>query len=287
MFKSEHKFITEKQQRRGNILRFVCAFLAFALVFGSISAAVILKHNDISLKEVFGKEEETTDIEETKNNLVELPKEIGGETNYLLYSANIDASEIYFMALVNADMDDKIFKVRALDTSEPAYLSELKTGGCKALVSAVEKKENLKIEKYVGSTADTFALAINYMGGLEYSIGERIEYRTDDYTLILTKGEQTIKGETLLKFFRYAKTLGDEGLELQSRLICKMFDSYINSDNLEKGLTIYQKLLSKLNTNSDISYIEAADMIDTLKVYCKSEEKQPAEVVTLPKEEEQ
>lgn len=267
-------------------MRFVCAFLAFALVFGSISAVVILKHNDVSLKEIFGGKEETTETESMKNNVVELPKEIGGETNYLLYSADSEMSEIYFIALVNADMDDKIFKVRALDTSDTSYLSELKTGGCKALVSAVEKKENIEIKKYAGSTADTFALAINYMGGLEYSINKRIEYRTEDFTLILTKGEQTIKGETLLKYFRYAKTLGDDGLELQGQLICTMLDNYINSDNLEKGLTIYQKLLSKINTNSDISYIDAAGMIDTLKVYCKSEEKQPAEVVTLPKEEE-
>ena len=42
-----HKFKTSKQDKKGDLLRFFLAFLAFAVVFGSVSAVVILKHNEI------------------------------------------------------------------------------------------------------------------------------------------------------------------------------------------------------------------------------------------------
>lgn len=282
MFNSEHKFKTEKQDKRGNLLRFICAFLAFALVFGSISAVVILKNNDVSLKDIFGGKTSEAITDENGESNVEIPKNISGTSNYLFYSASSDLSEMHFIAIVTADMDEKVFNVRMAKPNDAFYLSELKTGGYKALISAVEKNENVKISKYAGSNTETFALAVNYMGGLEYSVKERIEYRTDAYTLILTKGDQTIKGETLINYIRYLKTLGEKGLETQGKIICKMFDDYINSENLEgeKGLKIYQRILSKIDTNSDISYIDAAKIVDTLKVFCKDEDRKSAEYIT-------
>lgn len=278
MFNSNHKFKTEKQDKKGGILRFVCAFLAFALVFGTISGIVIFKNNDISLKSIFGGGDvpETTEGDGTTSAL---PKEISGSKNFLLYCTDVEVEEIYFLAVVTADMSDKTFKVRPLNTTAPEYLSELKLGGNKSLISAVEKREKIKIDKYIASNADTFALAINYMGGLEYSVDNRVEYRNNEFTLILTKGNQTIKGETLLKYFRYAKTIGIDGMRIQGTLLCAMLDGYINEENVEKGLKIYQKVLSKIKSDSDISYIEASKGIEILRVLCKSEDREPASVI--------
>lgn len=279
MFNQEHKFKTEKQDKKGSILRFIGAFLAFALVFGSISAVVIFKHNDISVKDIFKEKTTEPELQTEVSDVTDIPKEISGSANFLLYCTSNNADEMLFTVIVTADMDAKTFKVRPVNPDVPEYLSALKTGGYKTLVEAVEKKENVKIDKYIASNADTFALAINYMDGLEYSMDKRVEYRTDEYTLILTKGNQTIKGETLMKYFRYAKTLGTEGLKIQGELICAMLDSYINSENVENGLKIYQRVLSKIDSNSDISYIEASKGIESLRVLCKSEDRQPATIV--------
>lgn len=279
MFNQEHKFKTEKQNQKGSIMRFICAFLAFALVFGSISAVVILKHNNVSLKDIFSKKNTQTETQTDVSETQVIPKEIGGSANFLLYCTSKDGNELYFTVIVTADMDGKTFKVRPVNPDVPEYISEYKKGGYKSLVAAVEKHENVKIDKYVASDRDTFALAINYMDGLEYAIDKRVEYRTSEFTLILTRGNQTIKGETLMKYFRYAKTLGNEGLKIQGDLICAMLDNYINSENTEKGLKIYQRVLSKINSDSDISYIEASKGIEALKVLCRSEDRKPATIV--------
>ncbi|MBP3445778.1 MAG: LCP family protein [Clostridia bacterium] len=281
MFKRNHKFKTAKQDKRSGMLNFLYAFLAFALVFGSISAVVILKHNDISLEDIFSdKTVAVTDNDRTDTtDTVDLNKELSGQANILLYCAQSDASAIHFLIMVDADMDDRTFRVHPLGTENPEYLTALSRGGYKELIAAVEKHEGVKIDKYVASNPDTFALAINYMGGLEYTVDERIEYRTDDYTLILTQGDQTIKGETLLKFFKYCKTLGTDGMRRQGQIVCAMIDNFITAENVEKGITIYQKVLSKINSASDVSYVEMSSALQMLKLLCASDERQPATVI--------
>lgn len=281
MFKRNHKFKTAKQDKRSGMLNFLYAFLAFALVFGSISAVVILKHNDISLEDIFSdKTVAVTDNDRTDTtDTVDLNKELSGQANILLYCAQSDASAIHFLIMVDADMDDRTFRVHPLGTENPEYLTALSRGGYKELIAAVEKHEGVEIDKYVASNPDTFALAINYMGGLEYTVDERIEYRTDDYTLILTQGDQTIKGETLLKFFKYCKTLGTDGMRRQGQIVCAMIDNFITAENVEKGITIYQKVLSKINSASDVSYVEMSSALQMLKLLCASDERQPATVV--------
>lgn len=277
-----HKFNTSKQEKRNSILKLSIVFICFALVIGTVSVAVIVKNNNSFFTDLFSKETTSGVSESTtqENQLVDLEEELTGEASILLYCTDRESEEIYFLAVVNADMQNRSFDVLPLKTDNPDYINALSTGGEKELVSAVQKAEGLTIDRYVASDTDTFALAINYMGGLKYSVAERIEYRTDEYTLILTKGDQTIKGETLLKYFRYCKTLDQEtGLRKQGDLICKMLDEYITAENVKNGSTIYEKVLSKINSKSDISYIEASKALQMLRLLCESGEKQPAKVV--------
>jgi len=280
-----HKFKTSKQDKRGDLMRFFLAFLAFALVFGSISAVVILKHNELSLKSIFSKEITTEGGNETTaDDQPVSPVKLSGKTNFLIYCSSNDFSEMYFIHIVEADMDNCVIKDRPLNpdgktTDGKTYVQLLKESGAGKLVSAIEEKEGVKISKYVGSNAETFALAINYMDGLEYTVDERIEYRNSAYTLILTKGNQTIKGETLIKYFRYCKTLGVDGMRTQGKLVCAMLDSYINDNNVDKGTRIYQRLLSNLDSNSDISYFEAAEAMPTVKAFCDSENRQNSTII--------
>ena len=280
-----HKFKTSKQDKRGDLMRFFLAFLAFALVFGSISAVVILKHNELSLKSIFSKETTTEGGNETTaDDQPVSPVKLSGKTNFLIYCSSNDFSEMYFIHIVEADMDNCVIKDRPLNpdsktTDGKTYVQLLKESGAGKLVSAIEEKEGVKISKYVGSNAETFALAINYMDGLEYTVDERIEYRNSAYTLILTKGNQTIKGETLIKYFRYCKTLGVDGMRTQGKLVCAMLDSYINDNNVDKGTRIYQRLLSNLDSDSDISYFEAAEAMPTVKAFCDSENRQNSTII--------
>lgn len=280
-----HKFKTSKEDKKSDLLRFFAAFLAFALVFGSISAVVILRHNDISIKSIFSKnttapEEDTTDATDT----TAAPLQLQGKTNFLIYCYASDYSETFFIHIVRADMDNRVLKVQPLDpdgktADGKTYAQILEQDGGEGLLAQIEQKEGIEIAKYIGSTDENFASAINYMGGLEYNAPERIEYRSSDYTLILTKGAQTIKGETLLKYFRYCKTLGADGLRTQGLLVCEMLESYINEKNIGNGTIIYRKLLSLIKSESNISFFETAEAMATVKAYCMAEDRQKPSII--------
>lgn len=281
-----HKFKTSKEDKKSDLLHFFAAFLIFALVFGSISAVVILRHNDISLKSIFSKEAttEADDGSTTEQSTTAAPTQLQGKTNFLIYCCSSDYSETFFIQIVKADMDNRVLKVQPLDPDGASpdgrtYAEVLKQDSGEGLLTQIEKKEGIEISKYIGSTDETFASAINYMGGLEYNAPERIEYRNSDYTLILTKGNQTVKGETLLKYFRYCKTLGTDGLRTQGLLVCQMLDSYINKKNIENGTIIYRKLLSLIKSESDISFFEAAEAMTTARAFCNAEDKQGSMVI--------
>ncbi|MDD6275841.1 MAG: LCP family protein [Clostridia bacterium] len=275
--RKNHTFKTEKEAKHGNIIRFVTAFVIFALVFGGISALVVIRNNEITPQGFFSKDK--TEKTESGSDGTKL----SGSANIMIYSADSETNELFFLAVIKADMSEQTFKVYPIDTdgtyNGSSYSDILSKSGAKTLVNAVAANRSIQIDKYIASNSETFALAINYMGGLEYNVTNRIEYRSDNFTLILTQGKQTIKGETLIKYFRYCKTLGITGLKTQGELICAMLDNYINSDNVENGMDIYRKVLSKLETASDISYIEAANTMPILEQLCKSDKRVPSTVV--------
>lgn len=284
MIFGKHKFKTTKEDKRGAALRFIGAFLIFALVFGTISLAVILKHNEISPRDIFSKTTTTVDQSGEQTETTTLSeRKLTGSTDFLVYSTDAKETEMYFIAVIRADMDAEEFKVFPLVASGTSdgrsYAGILRSGGSKSLMAAVNKENGFNVQYYVSSTENTFPQAINYMGGLDYYIDERIEFRNNDYTLILTRGNQNIKGETLLKYFRYCNTLGVEGLKTQGKLLCAMLDNYINTENIENGAKIFQKLYTKLDSASNISYIEASSGISDLNALCASGRKKPAIVV--------
>ena len=280
-----HKFKTSKEDKKGDLVRFFVAFLAFALVFGSISAVVILRHNEISLKSIFTKETTSEKTEDTTTQEQPLSSvKLSGKTNFLVFCSANDYSEMYFLHIIQADMDNCVLKDYPINpdgkaNSGKTFVQVLKDGGAESLVAAVEEREGVNISKYAGSTAETFALAINYMDGLPYTMSDRIEYRDNNYTLILTKGSQTIKGETLIKYFRYCKTLDSEGMRTQGQLVCAMLDSFINTENVENGSTIYQRLLSKTESNCNISFVEAAQAMPTIRAFCESADRQNSTII--------
>ncbi|HAX83087.1 MAG TPA: hypothetical protein DCY15_00870, partial [Ruminococcaceae bacterium] len=78
---------------------------------------------------------------------------------------------------------------------------------------------------------------------------------------------------------RYCKTLGSDGMRTQGKLICAMLDSYITDENVDNGSRIYQRLLANLDSNSDISFFEAAQAMSTIKMFCDSPERQQSTII--------
>ena len=261
--KEPRRFTFEKVKRKGRWKGIVFGFVAFVLIFGIAAGAYLYTKTDF-----IGKDKIMSFFDVSAKRDEDSPT-IGETANILLMSiSSFDTiesgtKEIYFLVLAHADTGSKEISFCPLEVKS-SYIESFEQGGESEIVTELEKEYKIKIDRYVSSDENTFALAINYMGGLQYTVEENVTYRTPDLTLILTPGYQTLKGENLLKYLKYFK---EKDLKSQGDLFCKMVENYLTEKNMEDAMTIFKGVLTNLAANTDISYVDTADNLDNIEIF--------------------
>lgn len=259
--KDERLFNPVRVQKKGQWKFIILGFLAFFLIFGSATLVYLSSKVDNfsmdKIMSVFEKEEDNS-IDDAQT---------GKKATILFMSVSSSKTvetgkrEIYFLMLAQGNSASNQVKLYPLQVKD-SYINHFETGGENEVVRAISSEYGIEIDRYVSSDENTFALAINYMGGLEYTVPERVEYRTQDLTLILTPGKQTLKGESLLKYLKYFK---ETDLSGQSRLFDAMVNDYFTADNMEDPMKIYKGVLGEIAGRSNISFVDTADRLETIR----------------------
>jgi len=251
------RFKTQKSEKAQMRRRFFISFFSFILVFGAFSMLILLKAYDFDLSRLLSEP-----VEETNESTTgpETPR-LTGKANFLLYCVAEDSPEIRFLCVVNADLDNRVFSVCSLSPKTRATARgaagtlafHLEEGGPVRLAEAVEALGGIKIDKYIGSDDAGFRTAINKLDGLVIDLKEKIDYRGGEFSLMLTPGRQTLKGESLLKYMRFNGESGDAGLDRQSETVGLMLDQFINEYNAAKGDKLFSALHNEMkDTNISI-----------------------------------
>ena len=265
--KDERLFNPVRVQKKGMWKYIILGFVAFIIIFGSGTLAYLSsKVDSFNIDRIMSVFEKDSQDEESLSGKT-------GDATILFMSvsstktAETSEKEIYFMVLAKADADDGEIRICPIPVKD-SYLKSFEAGGENEVVNAVSRDYGIDIDRYVSSDEHTFALAITYMDGVEYTVPERIEYRTEDLTLILTPGRQTIKGESMLKYLKYFK---ENGLEGQADLFCAMAENYFTPENMENPMKIYKGVLGELSGNSNISFVDTADNLDVIELIAQKE----------------
>lgn len=263
--KDERLFNPQKVQRKGRWKGIVLGFVVFAVVFGGAAVGYLYSKLDDS------NTDKIMDLFEKKPE-IQVQGSTGGLTNILLSCVSTKETvetgkkEMYFLVLARADATNGVVSFCPLPVKD-SYIQSYENGGASEVANVIAQEYAINVNRYIFSNENTFALAINYMDGLEYTVDKRIEYRTKDLTLILTPGQQTIKGESLLKYLKYCK---ETDPSRQGSIFCAMVKNYFNYKNYEKAMTVYKGVLECLSTNSDITYVDAADNLKNIEVIIKN-----------------
>ncbi len=275
--RDERLFNPVRVRQKGSWKLILAGFLAFTLIFGgAVFVYLSSKVDGINIDKimsVFEKDDGTSTLIETQ----------GKQTNILFLSVSSTQTiqsgkqEIYFMVLGKMGSQSKEIKFLPLQVKD-SYLAHFEKGGANELTQQVAKEYGIEIHRYVSSNENTFALAVNYMDGLEFNVPERVEYRTEDLTLILTPGKQTIKGESLLKYLKYYK---EQSLTGQGELFCAMVEDYFTQENMHDPMKIYKGVLAEISGNSNITFVDCADNLDILKAISESTEKKAVYVNSI------
>ncbi len=251
------KFVTSKQRDANKMKRFILGFAAFLLVFAVVSVIYIFNAYHLSLSDFFEKEETTETTDET---LVQTTA-LNGEASFLLACSSDEKDELYFVFAVFADLNGKEVRVLPIaanavcevDGVRDSISGHYKRNSERGLVNAANAVCGFKIDRYAISTASQFKNAVNVLDGAVVNVPQRINHKSGDFNLSLMPGEQSIKGESLLKYFRYLLKQGN-GLQAQGELLCTMISQYISNSYLSAGRAYFSQVINEIS--SDITIVD-------------------------------
>lgn len=250
-------FRTKKERSQKQLKRFSLAIAGFIVVFGSVSLLYFLKTYNFDIKAALGATE--TSVSQTQS--VQPPRVGESVTDLLLYCSAADKSELYFVSVVRVMMPQGKVCICSLSPNDTAVQNgksetlggAYTRGGVKALKAAVESLGDVHIKRYLGSTESTFKSTVNYLGGFDIDVKAGVEYR-GDFDLLLVRGEQELKGDTLLKYIRYLGTLGQDGMLAGAGVLGEVISSALSPDYSERSQSIYSRIANTLDT--DISIVD-------------------------------
>lgn len=257
-------FETDRKSRAGSTRKFWIFLPAIILVVLVLSSMLILKQNNYDVNAALGIEAETTTEKKTETTV---PVTAQADDTFLFWCASADRQEIYFMDIIRVTLPECAVSVYPVNldsfvsgdkTAEEIYL-ELGENG---LVSAVEKYYSIDIDRYAGATETKLKAMVNYFGGFKVSVDEQINYKSEEMNLVLIKGRQNMKGDTLFKYLRYLSISGEGGRERQAQAVIEILENIFVQSNEGRRERIYNEFANTFITDiTKVDYSKAEDGI--------------------------
>lgn len=258
---------TSEESKKFFIIFFACVFTVLA-----ISTLAILKKYDFDVNRAISGEAKT---EPSTVAVTSGIPEVYGERTYLFWCTGDDKKDLQFAWLVRFSMPERKATVCTLPpetlVNYNGMVSSIENVHSKAssadFVKAIEETFGSEINGYISSDANKFRTMINYFGGIETTVPEQVEYRNEGLTLILVKGKQSLKGDSLFKYLRYLDTLGAKGNASQAIVMGDILKSIFKPSRVNKTDSIFAKISNTLNTN--ISIVEFSTAEKAIKILCE------------------
>lgn len=250
-------FKTEKQESKSEFRKRAVIIAAGFAVILIASLIFTLSKNDFSIRAALG----GSDTEETTSEEKTVPVRLAESDDvFLVWSAAKDRSRMSFMWLVRAGMPQREITVCTVDPQETVSIGGKNTtfesifarSGEKDLVAAMEAYSGLEIDRYIGATDENFKAFINYVGGIDVEIEEQVDYKSDEFNLVLTPGMQSLKGDTFYKYILYSGYGGAAGRINQGKVFGMMLESIFTEKNESRKSNIFSKISNTLGTNITI-----------------------------------
>lgn len=250
-------FSTRKQSMSSETKRFFGVFFVCVAVVLSVSCLAILSKYDFNVRSAVSGEAETQTTTEVQETVI---PEIHADKKYLFWCAAEDRQSMHFAWIVNVKMPERELMIYTL---KPETVAQVNGGamslenvyaklGEAELAKAVESVSGVALDGYIGSDDDSFKNMINYFGGVDVTVPEQVEYKGDGLTLLLIKGKQSMKGDTLFKYLKYIGTLGAKSSSMQANVLGAVFEHIFRPSYVNKSTAIFSKISNTLRTDLTI-----------------------------------
>ncbi len=265
MSKKASPFSTNKSSLSDEGKKFAVIFTAAVLLIVAVSCLVILAKNDFDIHAALGGDAKVTKKDDGEN-IIPVEK---SDKYYLLWCSDSESGELQFMWIVRAQMperkitafapsvDEIIDYGNSTNTFSHIYYSFGESG----LKKAIENAYGIKISKYIGSNTETFKQMINYLGSVNVEVEENIEYK-GNFSLILMRGANSLKGDQLYKYLIYLAYEDVPKISKRCDVLYEILNSLFLPNRYSKAETMYSRIANLLVTDiSIVDYSSAGKLI--------------------------
>ena len=263
--KSKLNFASERQTRAKRLRAFVISFVAFILVFGTVSILVFMKSLDFNLDNLIRQPEDST---EQSTDTTQAPTIAAAPVNATtLFVCYGDEDEILQLSLVSTNAEENNIMVATLDpftsvtvnSTGNTFQGWFQTTGINGLLQAVETNTQLKIDRYIKQSESNLKKVITKVGDITVDIPQAISYRGTDFSLFLESGQQKLTGDLFIKYLQYA------GTEEQANAVCALLRQTLQSFTEENLDTMFNYIFNL--SESNFSVMDYADTNGLVRVY--------------------
>ena len=263
--KSKLNFASERQTRAKRLRAFVISFVAFILVFGTVSILVFMKSLDFNLDNLIRQPEDST---EQSTDTTQAPTIAAAPVNATtLFVCYGDEDEILQLSLVSTNAEENNIMVATLDpftsvtvnSTGNTFQGWFQTTGINGLLQAVETNTQLKIDRYIKQSESNLKKVITKVGDITVDIPQAISYRGTDFSLFLESGQQKLTGDLFIKYLQYA------GTEEQANAVCALLRQTLQAFTEENLDTMFNYIFNL--SESNFSVMDYADTNGLVRVY--------------------
>lgn len=256
-------FKTDRKRFDGGNKKLNILFTAAVIFILVASCLYIMAKNDFNLKAAVGGDIETTTLAETET-VKSVEK---SDDYYLFWCTDTEGKNLKFMWIVRSRLPKMVLTVFTPDVQDMIeYEGQNYTYGDlysiyteEVFVKAIQDNYGVDFEAYIGASPEMFKQMVNYFGGITVTLDEQIEYK-NDFTLILMKGDNVLKGELLYKYLLYTEVQGDEGKEARCNVFIDLSENIFTPKYAEKLDTIYSRIANGMTGNVTImKYTELSE----------------------------
>ena len=263
--KSKLNFASERQTRAKRLRAFVISFVAFILVFGTVSILVFMKSLDFNLDNLIRQPQDST---EQSTDTTQAPTIAAAPVNATtLFVCYGDDDMILQLSLVCTNAEENSIMVATLDpftsvtvnSTGNTFQGWFQTTGINGLLQAVETNTQLKIDRYIKQSESNLKKVITKVGDITVDIPQAISYRGTDFSLFLESGQQKLTGDLFIKYLQYA------GTEEQANAVCALLRQTLQAFTEENLDTMFNYVFNL--SESNFSVMDYADTNGLVRVY--------------------
>ena len=263
--KSKLNFASERQTRAKRLRAFVISFVAFILVFGTVSILVFMKSLDFNLDNLIRQPQDST---EQSTDTTQAPTIAAAPVNATtLFVCYGDDDMILQLSLVCTNAEENSIMVATLDpftsvtvnSTGNTFQGWFQTTGINGLLQAVETNTQLKIDRYIKQSESNLKKVITKVGDITVDIPQAISYRGTDFSLFLESGQQKLTGDLFIKYLQYA------GTEEQANAVCALLRQTLQSFTEENLDTMFNYIFNL--SESNFSVMDYDDTNGLVRVY--------------------